>query len=385
MFKNITNISDVAPFVADKKEIVFSKHSNGCIIGCYQFMDSHTFDAPESIECRGIAFDSQGNIISRPLHKFFNVGEKVHTMIENIKQENVAEIFEKIDGSMIATAWLNNTLLLRSKKSFTSDVVILAQKMLSEKENENIKLFATEVASSNMTAIFELTHPEARIVVESKTPQLRLLHVRDNFSGNYVMLDPAHPIHHLIKKYNISVGKKFDMTLNEAVESLENMTGQEGYVYQFLNGDMAKDKSDWYKRLHRSVTFLRERDIARASLYEELDDIKNCLREVGIDLNLVEEVETRLKNILLDIYNEVETIYQNQKSLDRKSFAIQYKNHPYFALLMGKYSGKEISVNEWYEKNRLKEDFGLRVLADATRAEEFNMPIQKIKTKSLTP
>ena len=181
MFKTINDVSDILPFVEHKKEIRFFKQPNGITLGCYLFMDTTTFDSIEALECRGIGFNEQGKVISRPLHKFFNMGEKEHLSPTNVLSRNdIYGIYDKLDESMIATAYDNGILSWRSKKSFSSDVVRLTNLFLEQPENHFIKEFAEEVASLGMTAIFELTHPEARIVVSQQEPSFKLLHVRDN-------------------------------------------------------------------------------------------------------------------------------------------------------------------------------------------------------------
>ena len=371
MFKTIKHISDIQPAVADKKEIRFLAQPYGITLGCYLFMDSKTFDSPEAIECRGIAFDETGAIVSRPLHKFFNVGEKEWLFPDKLLlRSDIVAIFDKIDGSMIATAWIDGELRLRSKKAFNSKVVKLAYGYLDHAENANIGKFMHDVARDGMTAIFELTHPDARIVVSQNEPALKLLHVRDNVTGAYVMLDPGHRIHDLIATYNVPTVKRFEgMSLANAMETLTDMRDSEGYVIQFANGDMAKIKCPWYARLHRTIALLRERDIAVLALNEELDDVKGGLREIGIDLTVVEEVETRLKGILSEIFEEIERVYESGKDLDRKDFALRNNSHPLFGLIMKRYSGQEPNLRLWYTHNRLKEDFSLRMLADDARAD----------------
>ena len=371
MFKEIGHLKDIQPFVADKKEIRFTTQPNGVTLGCYAFMDSTTFDSPEALECRGIAFGANGQVVSRPLHKFFNVGEKEWLAPDKLlTRDDIAAIFEKLDGSMIATAWLDGQLLWRSKKAFNSDVVKLAIVYLDRPENECIKTFSGEVAARGMTAIFELTHPDARIVVAQDFPAMRLLHVRDNLTGQYVMLDPFHGIHDLIVDHDVPLVERHDgMTLSQALESLPSMEGREGYVIQFKNGDMVKIKCPWYLRLHRSITFLRERDIAQLAINEELDDVKGALAEAGINLAGVNEVEARLKSILSSLLDEIEVIYQQGRELDRKSFALANKDHPLFSMAMQRYLGKEVPLLEWYGRHRLKNDFSLRVLADGALAE----------------
>lgn len=371
MFKAISHISDVEPVVAGKKEIRFLPQPNGVTLGCYLFMDSKTFDSPEALECRGIAFDRDGRVVSRPLHKFFNLGEKEWLAPDRLTaRDDIVAIYDKLDGSMVATAWVDGQLKWRSKKSFNSDVVNLASQLLDRPEHRRITAFAEEVASAGLTAIFELTHPDARIVVAQEQPELRLLHVRDNVSGRYVMLDRDHAIHGLIEKHGIALVGRFEgLSLTAAIDSLADMQGKEGYVVQFASGDMVKIKCPWYLRIHRSLSFLRERDIAWLALNEELDDVKGALVEAGIDLAAVNEVEARLKGMLAGFLDEIEAIWERDRDLDRKSFALANKDHPLFGLAMQRYLGKEVTLLDWYGRTRLKEDFSLRALVDETLIE----------------
>jgi RNA ligase len=380
MFKRIESIADIKPAVAHKNEIRFYKQPNGITMSLYLFMDSKTFDSPEARECRGAAFDDNGDIVSRPLHKFFNMGEKDYLSPEKLlERTDIVGIYEKLDGSMIATAWVNGALAWRSKKSFDSDVVKLVHKFLAEETGEDVFMgyrvrkdyvdFAETVAAQGHTAIFELTHPEAQIVVPQSEPRLRLLHVRENITGEYVMLDPDHYIHTVIDYYRIPVVPKLKMPLQQAFDNLEIMHNQEGYVVQFADGDMVKIKCPWYTRLHRSITFLRERDIAVLALNEELDDMKRHMVEVGIPLAKVEEVESRLKSRLLELTDEIEAAYEADKNLDKKSFAIKNSKHPLFGLMMGLYTGAGFNLNDWYSKNRLKAEFSLKSLLEGAQAE----------------
>ena len=374
MFKTINHISDIQKAVSDKKEIRFFTKPNGITIVCYLIMDSNTFDSPEALECRGIAFDQSGKVISRPLHKFFNVGEKEWLSSDSLmKRSDISAIFDKIDGSMIATAWVNGELRLRSKKEFDSKVVELSYYLLSRPEYSRFSKFLFDIASSGMTAICELVHPETRIVVSYPVAELKLLHVRDNISGQYVMLDPHHPVHELIENYNIPVVSRYpNLSFDSAMQQLSDMHNREGYVIQFANGDMVKMKCPWYRQLHRSLSMLRERDIAELALIEQLDDLKSNIAEIGIDLTSINQVEKQLKDYITAIYDDIETIYSENKYLSQKDFAIKFKKHKYFSLLMKKFTAKSPDVNSWYLKNRLKTDFTLRHLINDTIKEALD-------------
>ncbi|ESQ87873.1 RNA ligase [Asticcacaulis benevestitus] len=374
MFKVIQHIDEVRGAVAHRKEIRFFEQPNGLTLGCYMFMDNDTFDTKEALECRGIVFDRHGAVASRPLHKFFNVGEREGQRVEQILQRNdVVAIYDKLDGSMIATAWHDGQVVWRSKKSFDSDVVRLTEAYLADPAHADVAAFAHEVARRGLTAVFELTHPGARIVVPQEMAQLRLLHVRDNVSGAYVLLDPDHEVHGLVSLYRVPrVAERKDLTLEAMFASLETMYESEGYVLQFANGDMAKVKCPWYLRLHRAATLLRERDVASLTLDEELDDLKGALRELGLDLTEVCAIESRIKANLLALNDEIEAAYQVSAHLDQKAFAIDHQGHALFKPLMKRYVGKDIDLIDFYRRNHLREDFSLRSLMGETLAEALD-------------
>lgn len=371
MYPRIEHIDDVRPHLADKKEIRFAVQPNGATIGCYMFMDGKTFDTALALECRGLAFDAAGNIISRPLHKFFNLGERPYTLPTVIAmRDDLVAMYEKLDGSMLATAWVDGKLCWRSKNSFESDVVKLAEQLLKDPKYANVLQFATEVAQSGYTAIFEMLHPLARIVVPVTEPSLTLLHVRENVTGRYVTLDQEHAVSRLAEKLQVPRNPSLPLLpLGELMASLENLQGKEGYVLQFADGDMVKLKCPWYLRLHGSIVFMRERDIARLALEEELDDLKATLTEAGVDFQEVEAVEARLKSTLIDIADEVEKTTIPDRELSRKDFAAKHLRNPLFPLMMNVYQGRDMGLKDWYSKNRLRTDFSIRVLVDGALAD----------------
>lgn len=365
-FQKIETIDDVRPFVADRPEIKFIPQPNGTTIVCYVFADGKTFDAPVALECRGLCFGRDGRVCSRPLHKFFNVGEKEWLRPEAVlARPDVSRVMEKIDGSMISTAWVDGCLAWRSKKSFTSDVVRLAEDYLRRPENRFIAAWAREVAAAGMTATFELTHPEARIVCD-RPADMVLLHIRDNLTGLYLPTDSA-PIPKV---------RKYDLTAQAAADTLAGMKGAEGYVIQFADGDMVKMKCPWYIRLHKSVSTLRERDIAELAAREELDDTKAALVECGIDLREVDAVEARVKAEVLEASNAIEAIMAEDGEMTRKDFAIKHKDKSVFSLLMRRFTGQDVSYTEWFVRNRLPA-YTLRSLASGTVADDFPTPTER--------
>jgi hypothetical protein len=110
------------------------------------------------------------------------------------------------------------------------------------------------------------------------------------------------------------------------------------------------------------------------ALHEDLDDLKAMLRSNNMDMRAVEEVETRLKNIMLGYTQEIDRLYEQHKHLDKKEFAIALKGNPLHAFLMKKYAGfEDTGLKKWYAQHQLANDFTLRVLNDVV-FEESEQP-----------
>src|ERR1035437_780174 len=76
-------------------------------------------------EFRGLKFDLEGNLICRPYHKFFNVGERAETSLENIDVSKPHIILSKLDGSMVCPFIVNDVIIWGTKmgKTEVSDQV----------------------------------------------------------------------------------------------------------------------------------------------------------------------------------------------------------------------------------------------------------------------
>jgi RNA ligase len=185
MFPIISHIDDLLPFVLNKPEISIKKQPNGCTVVCYAISTPDTFSDEYARECRGITFDPNGMIIARPLHKFFNIGEKEETQVGNVDWTKVARVMDKRDGSMITSMVLNGHVVTKTKKSFDTDQAVRALEYINT--HANYHQFAVYCASINCTPTFEWTSPNDRIVLKYHHDELVLTHIRDNITGEYVL------------------------------------------------------------------------------------------------------------------------------------------------------------------------------------------------------
>jgi RNA ligase len=252
---------------------------------------------------------------------------------------------------------------LKSKKTFDSDVAKQAMKLITSPGYEGYVRFCSMLMANDETAIFEYTAPDARIVLSYDKPQLKLLHVRDNATGAY-WVGPY--LRSYAEMYGVEVVDEvkefFDapaedaysnaqrFNINRMLEAAETREGIEGWVIQFEGGEMVKLKTKWYMERHRTMTFLRERDIAEMVLNESLDDVKAMLVGDGVDITEILKIESDVITEIRWLEAEIEATYEPDKKLSQKDFAIKHKGHKLFGLLMSKYVGKEPDVKGFFEK-----------------------------------
>ena len=277
----------------------------GTLSVAYNISDRNTFKDPLACEARGITFDKEtGNIIGRPLHKFFNLGEREDTLKNNVNFSDIFSIWDKIDGTMISLHRVNGNLAVKTKKSFLSNEAKRATQFLSKPENQNILKFCNELVDE-FTPVFEFTDPENTIVISHKKMDVVLLHVRHIKTGSYIPYnDPD--LTALVEKYNVKrlsplnlkQTEKGTLDIDSVLEDLKVIEGIEGYVMQFNDGRMIKIKSDWYNAQHRAEAGLRERDVVKMFLDGTLDDVKGALKTDGYDITKLESIES---NVLAEL------------------------------------------------------------------------------------
>lgn len=200
-FPEIRTIDDVLPHVKDREEFIVAEREFGTVINYMVSMpDTFAMNGPDDLggairrECRGIIFGRDGIIMSRPFHKFFNVGERDETQVSAIDITQPHVIMEKMDGSMIRPILLDGKLRLGTKMGIT-DVAFQAEEWINQEGN----LFKLRrvyldfvVTIGKVTPLFEWVAPENRIILDYAEADLVYLGARDNVTGEY-MFDPGAP------------------------------------------------------------------------------------------------------------------------------------------------------------------------------------------------
>jgi RNA ligase len=297
----------------------FTERNKGnYIVFDYNLNDSHSFDDPVAIEMRGIAFDLDGNIVSRPLHKFFNYGEKPVDL-----DSDSMVIMDKLDGSMIRTIKVGDSFVLGTRAGET-DVSAMATKFVQNSKIHYDELCRVAI-ESQVTAIFEFCSPENRVVIDyGAEPQMTLLALRYN-SGEYV---PRVALVNIASMFNVPVVKQWrSIEFVELMKTVKDLKGAEGVVIASNTG-WCKIKADEYCIMHKAVDQVKfDKDAAVMVLKGVLDDCLPLLTPTRRD-----QVEA-LRSLILDgMHNMSEYVkdeYTKVKHLDRKELAMTIKDHPF--------------------------------------------------------
>jgi len=277
-FPIIKNLEQVQPLLEGRSDFVLSTRENYSIAQ-YIYTTAETFPAINKIEdernailreLRGIAFDSQGKVISRPFHKFFNLNEREETLYKKLDFSKEYDILEKLDGAMIRSIPIDGKHRLATKLGI-SQQSIEAEEFISTQQDYS-KLLGEAIAADS-TLIFEWCSPTLESIVSCKQSQLTLLAVRHNYTGQYWSLTEMQSWKCEVAP-NVPTIKSLPMSIEDVLSGAKSANGKEGWVVRFTDGHAVKIKGSWYLRLHRLKNdFQSEKFILDLLLNGTCDDI----------------------------------------------------------------------------------------------------------------
>jgi T4 RnlA family RNA ligase len=353
-FPIIEHLDDVRPAIAGRDEFIIAEREWGYVVN-YMVAMSDTFPpvldeeywcpgcnkliseavacssqrCPEPVslaairrECRGLLFHKDGSIMSRRLHKFFNVNERDETQFVVINFHKPHVILEKLDGSMITPVATDAGLRWGTKMGIT-DVAMGAEEFVAK--HPKYADFARGMIGRGFTPIFEWCSRKQRIVVDYPEDRLVLIAVRNTVTGEYTSYEK-------LLEYNnyhgIAVVKSYKGTaenMKALMDETKDAEGIEGWIIRFDDGHMLKAKGEWYVRLHKTKDSLsHEKNVIDLLLSEKMDDAKSFMLDE--DRKRVEEFETEFWQGVADSVNNYETYFQMvlAAELDRKRYALEW-------------------------------------------------------------
>ena len=261
-----------------------------------------------TLMCRALITDSDGNIVAYPLKKFFNYGELA---AEGAVPTGDYKMYKKMDGSLIQLFNYNGHWVVSSRGSFTSDHAQYAAEIL----NDKYPIYDTEFdgLEEDCNYIFELIHPDTRIVVDyGEKRDLILLAVidKDGVEKNIKEYANILTLVEEVQFYSVDIetGDQpiiYDTKHISDWESVKMLVedDEEGYVIKFASGERMKIKGDEYCRLHRIVTMTSSYDI-----WETLRDNKD----------ITELLERAPDEWLAWVYKTIGEIYVEYKKIHQQ-------------------------------------------------------------------
>jgi T4 RnlA family RNA ligase len=266
------------------------------------------------------------------LTKFFNLNENPSTDIKVLEDKRISKVFLKEDGSVISFIKLPNGKILPKSKVGLSSFQSELSKQLFEVD-ENLKHFVTSCLDLGLHPIFELVSNKNQIVINYNTTKLILLSVRNN-SGEY--LD--------INDFDWEKPMSFNFSLSDLISLKSHLTGIEGWVVIFDDGQRVKIKTDWYLSLHRVLTDYSNREdyLIDMILSEKIDDLLGILDFESENRKFVESVieKTNSKiNYYIKEVNRLISLYDDNKI---EEFATTHQKNELFSIVMRVLRGCDI-------------------------------------------
>jgi len=284
----------------------------------YRFADPTVFSDPVARELRGIVFDDRGNLVARPFHKFFNLGEQLC----EVSEDETAVSTLKIDGSLAIAFEYRGDLVFASKGSFKSFVVEGAYRLADDRIRDLVHEFRGK------TVLFEYVDPNHPVVLTYPKPELRLIGIRDNASGEYI---PATEIVEIAESYELphTTIVHSDTTVGEIAKEVRGWQGEEGVV-AYAESDLCKIKSQWYLRTHSVASWIVaenmsvvEKRVKKMYINNEIDDIYPHLPETHREI--VDRIIRKANKEIEDFTKTVKAVLAKVSEMSRKNAAIRMK------------------------------------------------------------
>lgn len=339
----------------------------------------------KAYEMRGLTFIQQEDGSWErflALSKFFNYGETIGWMPQDLENKQITSIHEKLDGSLIHFISLpNGEFVAKTKQVFDSPQAIAANRMI--KENEDLHTFVWKADIENFMPIFEYTAPDNQIVLPYQKEELRVIQLRNSLTGEYI------PYHGVCSSFNVPCAEKINLirTVSDLVYYQSVTKGQEGWIAN-MEGKLVKFKTDWYFQQHKAKDSLLRNDssLLELVLSENFDDAISIMDDSFSELK---ETLNRKANYIRHWFNEqliwVENgvtgyneLYKNIYSFRdgykefKKEFIQQYKTHPWFhVIIQVAEKGKDADkvLREAILKKYNREDLVKGLLLDLFRKE----------------
>jgi RNA ligase len=359
----IRTLDDALALIEGRKDFVVKRAPDYIAID-YAVAFPDTFDDPLRTELRGLKFyPDTGEVMARPLHKFFNVGEKAHTQPHLLDFDADHIIMDKLDGSMIHPALLRDGTLRFMTRAGVTDVSKKAERHLTPALRDRL----TNLLAAGFTPTFEFTAPDNRIVVRYPSSGLTLLAVRATATGEY---ESRAGVEGWADALGLPVVRTWDRPASTSalIETVRALKGAEGVVICFASGLWVKIKGEEYALMHKAKdSITREKNVLATILDGLADDLRPLLAPE--DRAQLDAYEKRLTATMLAEAERVDALTKSGAHLDQKAFAVEHLDGcaPWFRSMAFSVRAGKASALEAVRQS-LRKHCGTQGDVDAARA-----------------
>lgn len=330
----------------------------------YEFFDYlipsyNRFKEDNSFFMRGFCVIDE-SIISPSLHKFFNYGEHTEWSDLNFNSPDVGMTI-KWDGSLLIPFIIDDEVKFRTKMDVGTPLTDLAEELAKE---NGLDEWIKPMIKSGSYPLFELISPEFEIVVHYPKNELKYLGNYKFLEGNVFdcatnfYIEDLYPVEKFMKKHSID-------NIENYLSEVENF---EGFILKDVKTKkIYKMKADEYVTLHRLKSKEDNNILSVKMVVEEtIDDFLPKVKHNQEIYDRLLAIKELVGNDFNSSFAECLEILEQDKELDRKSFAIKNKEHRFFSFLMNSYLGKRNPDLDFF-----KESFYLRTTRTKTECREY--------------
>lgn len=193
------------------------------------------------MQCRGLVMDTEtGEIVARPMRKFFNYSEKLHD--EATLRFEDCDAMAKADGSLGIYFMYKGEWVFASRGSFRSRQASVGREIISESEWRS-------QLNPQYTYLFEIIYPANRIVVQYGQLRHLILLAMVRTESGYDL--PHAVVLYEAKRLNIPFPVSFLACETFQALQARNVANQEGYVLRSrTTGERVKVKFPGYIEMH---------------------------------------------------------------------------------------------------------------------------------------
>ncbi len=191
----------------------------------------------ENLCLRSSIWDSEGNLISAGLPKFFNLfideeGEirTEHALVPKPASLKGYKIIDKIDGSLLVISKWKGNLIIRTRGTFDYSILSNSEEMeVLRATYPKVFAFFDNVETSTLSLLFEWYSPKNKIIINyGDEPKLWLI---GGVYHNYYQLFHQSTLDMLGGTLEVSRPEVYDLgSLADAKACVEAMEGKEGVV-----------------------------------------------------------------------------------------------------------------------------------------------------------